>query len=144
MQYKWKTGGLRRNWNFAFCLLEGPFLYLLSSEDHEKQKQKGVVPLAGCTTRVGAHHQRLYCFEVTHAERRGIVFDARAAGTLHRWVTSVAKVAVGPMNAPVQLGLYLEVLGLPPPPRFRRGAFRRGASAPAERESAFSAGTEGR
>ena len=55
MQYKWKTGGLRRNWNFAFCLLEGPFLYLLSSEDHEKQKQKGVVPLAGCHARTQRH-----------------------------------------------------------------------------------------
>ena len=40
LQYKWKTGRLRRGWQYAYCQVHGQFLYLLSSDDPSKQKQK--------------------------------------------------------------------------------------------------------
>jgi hypothetical protein len=115
LEKKWMSGGLRRKWERHFFLLDGTFLHYYEHEEkaESKEAEQGIISLKNAAVHIHVHRQRTYCFEVTHAERRPVCFDAKSEAEREEWMRLIITAAQGPVNAPKTVRHFYDVLGLP-------------------------------
>ena len=110
---KWKAVGNlfeSRTWDRQYFVLRGPFLYY--SEQSSDDERQDFICLKDATTQIFVHHTRMYCFEISHPERRTIYLDAKDDEEKYEWIRAIALAAAGPVNPPATASMYYRLLGL--------------------------------
>ena len=117
-----KKGGHRRNWNKRWFVMKGAFLYYYTDENCfiTGVRHKGVIPLKDVLCQIFFHRKRNFCFEVQHDERRTFYLQADTEEDKYDWIEAISAASMGPVNAPITVSQYYEILQLPESPRTTR------------------------
>jgi len=116
LEKKWK-GGMVRRWEKNWVELRGSFLAYF--EDQPKQgsdknlEPKGIISLKDARAQLSMHHHRTFCFEISHPERRSVIFDAVSEDDKYEWLQFILVAAKGPVNPPKHITSYFAELDLP-------------------------------
>lgn len=110
-----KKGGHRRNWNKRWFVMKGAFLYYYTDENCfiTGVRHKGVIPLKDVLCQIFFHRKRNFCFEVQHDERRTFYLQADTEEDKYDWIEAISAASMGPVNAPITVSQYYEILQLP-------------------------------
>jgi curved DNA-binding protein CbpA len=112
---KWKAvgslfGGFEtRAWEKYWFELKGGFLYY---GEQKSGQLNDFICLKDATTQIFVHRSRMYCFEISHPERRTIYLEAKDDDEKYEWIRAISTAAAGPINPPATASMYYKVLGV--------------------------------